>query len=529
MIRLSADTYEWALKHLINEGDTDLFPPPFEIDAIKFNWGAIIDELVRLDLTNYTWSGGRRFVVPKEKLAFRNATQLDTQDSLILAGIVKEYGPRIESARISTAEKKVFSYRFDPQPDGLFYGQSSNWHEFWETSLSKAKAPACEWVVIADITDYYNQIYHHVLENQLVDSGIPHPVVKVITKLLSKLTHSVTRGIPVGPHSVHLLAECALIPVDRSLLSHGLEFCRYVDDVHFFCRTQEEAQIALYAFADILDKQQRLTLQKQKTDILPASKFVERANAMLVDRPLNSDEHAILKVIKKHSSNNPYATVSLTSLSAEELAVVSEEKLAELFELYLKSEPRNYPRIGWLLRRLSQVGAPGAMEYLLQNISEFTPALGDVARYIMRSSCNYSGNLEDMGGLIVTALNLPVIKHSEYIQIVLINLFAKVPQLDHINKLTAMYQSSSSSVRREIIIAAGIAKQGHWVKERKDEFATADPWLRRALIFSSSSLPGDEGTHWLKQIKTGMSSIEKLVAQFAFRNTSLKAGTVPIS
>ncbi|NQT24137.1 reverse transcriptase, partial [candidate division KSB1 bacterium] len=160
MIRLPKSTYNWALKHLLKEGDTDLFPIPFEINAIKYNWDTILPLLAKLDLTNYIWDGGRRFVVPKEKTTFRSATQLHPLDSLILAALIKQHGNKIEKARIPKEDNCVFSYRFDPQPDGRFYGQTSNWHEFWKTSLDKANNKNIFWVVIADITDYYNQIYH---------------------------------------------------------------------------------------------------------------------------------------------------------------------------------------------------------------------------------------------------------------------------------------------------------------------------------------------------------------------------------
>ena len=523
MLKLPKTSYQWALKHLVTEGDSDLFPAPFEIKAIKFNWKTLVGQLSNLDLSDHSWSGGRRFVVPKEKLAFRNATQLEPLDSLILTAIIKKYGNLIEKARIPVSENRVFSYRFDPTPDGRFYGAAMNsWHEFWENSFERANNNKCKWVAIADITDYYNQIYHHVLTNELSEAGLSKDLVRVIDRFLSNLTHGVSRGIPIGPHSTHLLAECALIPVDRSLLSHGFDFCRYVDDVHFFCSSRENAEIAIYDFANILDKQQRLTLQKQKTEILPAKTFIKRAESMLVDRPLNFHEANIISTISKHSDGNPYAFLPLSILSEEELETVSSTNLIQLFELYLTQSPVNYTRLGWLLRRLSQVGAPGAIDYLVKNIEKFTPVLGDLARYIMRASPNYSGALENVGQLILDALKVPLIEHSEYMQIILLNLFTTLSGLDQIDKLTAIYRSVPPSVKREIVVAASVAGHSHWIKERKDEFALGDPWLRRALISAIPSLPGDEAKHWLRKIKPTMSPMEKHVARWAFHNHKMK-------
>src|SRR5207237_7439005 len=122
----------------------------------------------------------------------------------MLTAIIKNYRSKIEAARHPIKEKRVFSYRFDPQPDGRLYGQVSRWHEFWQTSLDKVMEYDYEWVAIADISDYYNQIYHHVLANQLVDAKVPKPIATIIEKnFLGAVTHGVSRGIPVGPHSVH--------------------------------------------------------------------------------------------------------------------------------------------------------------------------------------------------------------------------------------------------------------------------------------------------------------------------------------
>jgi len=528
MVKLPKAAYNWALKHLVTEGDTDLFPPPFEIEAIRFNWKTVLASLATLDLSNYAWRGYRRFLIPKAELSFRTATQLDPMDSLILAAIMKKYGKKIEEARIPVEKKRVFSNRFAPQPDGRFYGPSSKWQEFWHHSLSRARMSRCKWVAIADITDFYNQIYHHVLQNQLVEAGVPKGVVKAIFNLLKTITHGVSRGIPVGPHSVHLMAECALIPVDRSLLDRGYDFCRYADDMHFFCDSQEHAEIALYDVADVLDAHQRLTLQRQKTKVVSAKDFQSLAQPMLVDRPMNDNEKKIIKVIKKHSDNNPYVFVGLDSLSASDIDTVSDENLTELFDLYLKSTPVNYPRIGWLLRRLAQVGAPGAMDHVLENMNQLMPVLGDVARYLMRASANYEGDLAVAGKRVVRALDLPLIQHSEYMQIILVSLFGMVRDLDNMDELMAMYTSAGPAMRREIIIAAGVAGKGHFIKERKDEFGVSDPWLRQALIAATTSLPGDEARHWVRKMKPGMTAMEKIVARWAFRDKEMKIGEVRV-
>ena len=512
-MKLPKAAYDWALKHLMTEGDTDLFPRPFELDAIKHNWSDIVKLLESQEVQEYEWHVGRRFIVPKDNLAFRTATQLDPVDSILLAALMYKFGKKIEKRRISISEKTVFSYRFCPTKDGRLYGDNSGWKDFWNTSISKAKASTTNFVLVTDISDFYNQIYHHVLENQLAEC-LPVQVASSLRRFLTTLTHTVSRGIPVGPHSVHLLAEAALIPIDESLRSTGHDFCRYVDDIHIFAGTREEAQIRLYDLVHILDEQQRLVLQKHKTKIVSAQEFILTAEAQLSDRPINKEEDALLKAISKRSNNSPYQRVSLESFTPDEKNLLTQDVLEDLLRMYLSPSEPNFVRIGWLLRRLAQVGAPGAIDFVLNHIDQMIPVTGEIARYILSSSPNYKGNFKDAGAKLIRAIERPLALHSEYLLAILIDLFAKVPSMNHISSITKLYPSSTPLIRREIILAAAAAKSNSWLRGKKSDFSNGDPWLRRAILYASSQFPGDEADHWIKAVKPTFTGPEKLVVRW---------------
>jgi hypothetical protein len=196
--------------------------------------------------------------------------------------------------------------------------------------------------------------------------------------------------------------------------------------------------------------------------------------------------------------------------------------VSRLVNLYLDQDPVNYPRLGWLLRRLTQVSATKPLKLVVDNLGRLSPILGDVARYIKSASMKIT-DAEDLGREIVDSLSIPIVRHSEYLTIVLLNLFSQQPSLDHLNQLLPCYDSSSPAARRELILAAGATDAGYWIKERKGEFGGgADPWLRRALIAASTCLPGDEGEHWLKKLKQGFSLLERLVARWAPQKKSYR-------
>jgi retron-type reverse transcriptase len=134
------------------------------------------------------------------------------------------------------------------------------------------------------------------VENQLIASKFSNQASKWLIKLLESTTAGVSRGVPVGPHPVHLLAEASLIPIDNSLSAQGLKFLRYADDILVFCSSQKSARKALSVVAKVLDQQQRLTLQRHKTRFMTPSDCIELCETMVEDRPINKNERKVLNV-----------------------------------------------------------------------------------------------------------------------------------------------------------------------------------------------------------------------------------------
>jgi hypothetical protein len=327
MRKLSIASLDWALEHLRKQSDTDKFPRPFEIDVMGRTWSASLrDKLANLDLTQHRWSGERTMLVPKDGASFRNAAQLDPIDAVLLGGLICELGPLIEARRSPTAEERVFSYRFAPTADGGLFAPDL-WDSFWAVSIRRSMAKPV--VLTVDISDFYNQISHHSVENQLDRCGVSAPDIKIVLNLLKSSTDSISKGIPIGPHPMHLVAEASLIPLDDLLKQRGIEFCRYVDDINVFCENEERAQVALFAIAGALDQYHKLSLNRQKTQIMTADRFRTLAREKANDQPINSTEETVLRVIKKYSAG-PYSTIQVFRLTSEDLAQLSRAALENI-------------------------------------------------------------------------------------------------------------------------------------------------------------------------------------------------------
>jgi len=502
----------WALKHVRNEGDTDLFPQPFEIDIVRKYWAtSVLDELRRTHIEGHTWQGPRRLMVPKSEFAFRAVCQLDPIDSILFAAIIREIGARIERWRLPPSADRIFSYRFDPAADGRLYSAMTGWENFWRKSAEHCERADC--VLVTDITDFYNQIYHHTIENQLDQCGVEEPYWKALKNLLANVTEGVSRGIPIGPHPAHLIAEMAMIPVDSFLQSLDLPFCRYVDDIHIFCDSAKTAHSTMFKLVGYLDKTQKIQLNRQKTQIVPAGEFRATCEANSNDKPINDLEQTVLTTVRTYT-RSPYEHVRITEVSGGDLAKMSQANIENILEAYLAEENVDYVRLRWFIRRLAQVGVPGGVACMVRHFEELLPAVAEVGKYFEAAAPNFDGEWKDVGENLIALYDTPLVQASEYLQVVILSLFSRIKDLNHINRLTRLYETSSPMCQRKIALAAAAAKAGAWLAGLKGSYKNADPWGRRAIIYSLRALPKDEKDFWLKSVRRRVTGLDKLVADF---------------
>jgi hypothetical protein len=99
----------------------------------------------------------------------------------------------------------------------------------------------------------------------------------------------------------------------------------------------------------------------------------------------------------------------------------------------------------------------------------------------------------------------------------LVSIFGQIEALNHIHQLTKRYDDSFAAAKREIILAAAVADSVDWLRKFKDLYKTADPWLRRAMIYALRRLPEDERKFWLRNVtkQVAGSVMDLLVADVA--------------
>ena len=275
MVRLRVQSLERAKEHLVRSGDTNIFPRPFEIDAIQHCWDELRTELRATDVIQWKCEPERTCLTPKQRYSFRSATQIDPLDCLVLTALMLELGGDIESLRLPASEGICFSHRFSPDERGRLYDPAIGYESFKRRTNALLRSRKTKFIVLADIADFYPRLYLHPLENCLSQTHHRNHATAVL-RMICAWNSGVSYGIPVGPRAVHLLAELCLDEIDRLLLDSRVRFCRYTDDYRIFARDAADAYTKLATLANNLYQSYGLTLQPYKTEILSVDDFRAR-------------------------------------------------------------------------------------------------------------------------------------------------------------------------------------------------------------------------------------------------------------
>lgn len=520
MVKLSEKYLDWALAHVEQFGDTNIFPVPFEFEAIRHVWDTDLKpSLLKQDILTWETRPYRRCLTPKHRYGFRIATQLDPLDTLVFTALVGEIGADIEAARLAVGNKIAFSNRFKPKKSGQMYDPKWTYQAFQDHSVILCLNPKYKYVVLADIADFFPRMYAHPLENALDDCTSKKRHVKAIKSFLKSWSFTISVGIPVGVMISMLLAELVLDDVDRGLLDEGAIFCRYVDDFRIFCETEQEAHERLALLANILYENHALTLQQHKTMILPLPTFQKRFMKSGKMLELKSLSEKLRGILRELGVADPYGRVKYMDLDPEEQKRVNELNLVAILKEQITNDDIDIPICRFVLRRLSQFDDMNGVELVLKHIDRLYPVFTDVIQYLQDLRTLSIEQRHKIGEALLNSLDASLVGHLDFHRLWIFNTFTKNREWDNEGTFVALFRKYIDSFsRRELIIALGRSHRTSWLKTRKREINALEPWQKRAFIAAASCLPGDEFRHWYRSIFRHLDPLEQAVCKWARDN-----------
>jgi reverse transcriptase-like protein len=544
--------FRMAVNNIASGGDTDVFPLPPE-NSLFFDRAdeavAILDDLH----TNFDKWKAENGPVNESALAmvgytsFRWVAQLDPIWNAYLLGLVLSMADDIEATRISTSQQTVFSYRYDYDPATHRLFRESAWRHFNEQSLRNTDSH--EFVLTCDISDFYPRIYHHRLENSLLllrpDSPIPHRIDRV----LNLFSGGISYGLPVGGPAARLLSEILLNRVDHLLFAQGITFCRFADDYHLFINSREEAYEALRFLTEKLLRNEGLTLQRAKTQIVSSRDFRETS-----EFTTQANQHDQPNLPRK---GDPLAGQSTTDTERERrqnfLAVSLRydpySPTAEEDYFALREQVERFDILGMLARELSKsrihvgltrrlvlavryLGSPekdGAVRTLVDNMATLSPVLANVLRALTQVFDDLSTETKNY---VSSAVQKAISEQLYFMTVPVtlayaVRLLGKTPSEENQAVLIQMYDDVPAFIQRDIVVIMSHWRAAFWLSDRRHHFGRMHPWVQRAFVMASYFL-ADEGRHWRKRVEDQLSPLDLLASQWTQENLNQGSWEIPL-
>lgn len=514
MDHLKQESIDWAITHIRRYGDTDIFPIPFEYEAIKHSWPALKRAISEIDIAEYEARPFRRMLVPKQGGGYRVAIQLDPVDTIIYIALAYEASELVEESRIPIEQKVACSYRVELGANGALFRKNNGWDDFHGKSQELAQSGNFEIVVTADIADFFNQIGHHRVRNSLEHAGVDNDRAKNIENLLMNFTRGQSQGIPIGPSGSVIFSEACLSDVDNFLLRKGYIHTRYVDDFRIFCNDTVQAHKALHDLTEYLYTAHRLSLQSHKTKFFGVESFIDEE---LIDPEEleNQTQEEKLEALQEFFNQYPDGD------DEPDVDEIIRDNLVELFDACLNQVPVHLGTAKYLLRRASTLRTGLLRETVLINMNKLAPAMREVAQYIIATTSERYAL--DIGEKFLDGCSKTDYDFLPYVQSWLLELLLlkmATPMEAIIGELCEKYKGCLGI--RPYALLAREKGYNDWVREQKETWLNNSPWDRRAIIWAAKALSNDEMNYWLKRVQNAGDILDKAIAESVLNTVNAK-------
>jgi retron-type reverse transcriptase len=210
----------------------------------------------------------RTIRVPKASFTTRPGSIPTIEDRIYYQFLVDELAEEIEQNLVPLDDKVVHSYRYscERKSEKMFKYESASYKTF--NVKTEEIASGYNFIIITDVSSYFERIYHHDLENTLLGLGANVKYVQLLMNLLRKWNKGNSYSIPQGLWPSDYLGNVYLDPVDKFMIRNGYDsYCRYMDDIRLGANSILEAQSVLLLLEEKLNRF-GLALNAGKTRII---------------------------------------------------------------------------------------------------------------------------------------------------------------------------------------------------------------------------------------------------------------------
>lgn len=493
-MKLDAATYECALQHLVEKGDTDLFPYPFELAFLNEKQKEIASSLANLDLATYHPMSLVESLIPKTRYGFRVAHQPYPIDTVIYTALVLTIFDDIEKGRDPAHNNRAFSYRKRNGLDPAIFQEHRSFRHWLDHLKGFVFSNEYSHVIRTDISDFYQRIYRHRLENIMSSLSNNPQFVKKIEKFISDWRGGQSFGIPVGSSASRLLAEAALNDTDLALIGEGHNFTRYVDDLTILVKKGVDPYATLALLANHLSSNEGLSLNNQKTRILEWDDFLSLFSESSTEDDSSNEELATEKLFWAAYGNEEESEEALNALMMRDLQKELEQHLSE--------QHWDMGSIRIIIHAMKLVHSPDVSSYIRSNISNLIPFSKDVCLLIQEFVGKNIPGFENISDEIVDLILSPRMLPLDCARAWFLDLAVKrsitfdAAQIRRLDSLTGPLDI------RQMHLIRWRANDVNYFRLRKTRVNEIPAWAQSSFIFGARCLPIDEYSHWIRGIKS---------------------------
>jgi hypothetical protein len=275
----------------------DLLPPRPEDNVGGEVGNRFIETLLR-DIQRGSFDPAPAYFVqvPKSSHATRPAALLTLADRVVYEALVDSLRPRIESALLGN--------------EIVFWPRGLQANKAWRAFEASPLTPTGNYVIVADISAFYESIDHESLTERLIRATGRRSEAEAVLELLNRIMAS-PRGLPQGLPSSDHLATAFVSPIDHDMVRDGFHYTRHGDDIRIAAETYDAARKAVLCL-EARVREAGLQLNASKSKILKRSTYeaeqdsidrtIAETRRQLVDakaRALEDDSEALESALKE--------------------------------------------------------------------------------------------------------------------------------------------------------------------------------------------------------------------------------------
>jgi Reverse transcriptase (RNA-dependent DNA polymerase) len=486
-----------AINHLGAFSDTDLFPCLPEMRCFIERPATIAKDCARLNIDQYRPVGVVETLTPKSWLGFRIAHQLTASDNVIYLAALLDCAPSLEAARLPKDDNEAFAYRFQEGESLRIFEPGRGYHQ-WLAHLSefgRQQSPFAEDrpAIITDISDFYQRIYFHRIENVLQDAGCPNGPSDLVKKIIKTTRARQSYGLPVGTTASRLLAECVLNDTDMLLTNMGVKFTRFVDDFRIAVPAGMEAHSIICRLAEHLMVTEGLSLNVTKTRLATVKEIERSSKARLQDVFTTAEMEKMQAFIALNygdadenlDEDMVTTTVPSAAFLLDKLAVIDDKKGIDLsmFKAILRA-----------LRFLPDVDAVQLLEKH-SNLLYYVPR--EFCLVLSAASKHETFDHETVKKRVIELLAMSPYSDLAYVRSWLLNLFVDGTLPLSLSDWQFYDFNRSVIERRSRLLLRGLANDRAFFRALKTQLGALSEWEKPAALMAAMCLPLDEYKSWL--------------------------------